>query len=331
MPAGHDVVFDDLVQAQHLVHRRLRELGGVDGLALQRLVDLAARHHGHRGAELFQHLAADAGEADAQAVEVVQLLDGLGEPAGAFRADNAAQHRVDVALGVDLLQQLLAVTLVVPGQVRRRLHVERRAGVQRQGRNGALVVADPGVAGRVLAAAHRIHDLERRHQLARLVVAQLDVAARDGLERFGKMLDRGGEADQVRGEGQRHLPADLFRGAGDATEQAGAEQGGGTDGAGDTGEFVLGRHAGFLLVVVLVPEGGRVTARGSRALTGQNKNRGRAVLPIRRQSCSLVCSGVAGWIAGSVPILWGRPKSGDRLWCGCGVRMRRWAEGAILR
>jgi len=32
----------------------------------------------------------------------------------------------------------------------------------------------------------------------------------------------------------------------------------------------------FLLVVVLVPEGGRVTARGSRALTGQNKNRGRA-------------------------------------------------------
>ena len=28
--------------------------------------------------------------------------------------------------------------------------------------------------------------------------------------------------------------------------------------------------------LVLVPEGGRVTARGSRALTGQNKNRGRA-------------------------------------------------------
>ncbi len=245
MPAGHDVVLDDLVQAQHLVHRRLRELGGVDGLALQRLVDLAARHHGHRGAELFQHLAADAGEADTQAVEVLQLLDGLGEPAGAFRADDAAQHRVDIALGVDFLQQLLAVTLVVPGQVRRRLHVERRAGVQRQGRNGALVVADPGVAGRVLAAAHRIHDLERRHQLARLVVAQLDVAARDGLERFGKMLDRRGEADQVRGEGQRHLPADLLRGTGDAAEQAGAEQGGGTDGAGDTGEFVLGRHADF--------------------------------------------------------------------------------------
>ncbi len=183
---------------------------------------------------------------------------------------------MDVALGVDFLEQLLAVTLVVPGQVRRRLHVERRAGVQRQGRNGALVVADPGVAGRVLAAAHRIHDLERRHQFARLVVAQLDVAARDGLERFGKVLDRRGQADQVGGEGQRHLPADLLRGTGDATEQAGAEQGGGTDGAGDTGKLVLGRHADFPSCCCSVPEGGRVTARGSRALTGQNKNRGRA-------------------------------------------------------
>ena len=33
------------------------------------------------------------------------------------------------------------------------------------------------------------------------------------------------------------------------------------------------------------------------------------MLPIRRQSCSLVCSGVVGWIAGSVPIARGRGKA----------------------
>jgi len=33
------------------------------------------------------------------------------------------------------------------------------------------------------------------------------------------------------------------------------------------------------------------------------------MLPIRRQSCSLVCSGVAGWIAGSVPIARERGKA----------------------
>jgi len=56
------------------------------------------------------------------------------------------------------------------------------------------------------------------------------------------------------------------------------------------------------------------------------------MLPIRRQSCSLVCSGVAGWIAGSVPITRDRGKARSAVAFGClqgdsGVRCGRHCSG----
>src|SRR5690606_6505678 len=297
VPARHDVVLDDLIQAQQLVDGRLRELGGVDGLAFQRLVNLAARHHGHRGTELLKDLAADAGKADAQAIEVFQLLDGVGEPAGAFRADDAAQHRVNIALGVDLFEQLFAVTFVVPGQIGRRLQSERRTGIQWQGGDGALVVADPGIAGRVFAVPDRVHDLKGRHQLAGLVVAQLDIATGNGLEGVRKVFDRGGQADQVGRKGERDLPANLFRCGCVGADQAGTQDGGRTDGAGKAGKLFCYQHCEFLNFVFVLVSGNVADLCGGRLSSAA---RSLAVL-------SAPASGI-GYVAGSVP------DSGSRLY-----------------
>jgi len=56
------------------------------------------------------------------------------------------------------------------------------------------------------------------------------------------------------------------------------------------------------------------------------------MLPIRRQSCSLVCSGVEGWIAGSVPIARGPGKARSAAVFEClqgdsGVRCGRHCSG----
>ena len=91
-----------------------------------------------------------------------------------------------------------------------------------------LVIADPGVTGGVFATANGVHDFERRHQFARLVITQLDIATGDILEILGKVLDRCGQTHEMGWKRQRNLPANLLCGHGVRTGQTtGDNRGGG--------------------------------------------------------------------------------------------------------
>ena len=81
VPAGEVVVLGDAVEAERLVSDGLCELRGVDDAGLERLEDLAGRQHGDRGTDALHHAAAEAGEADLEAVQVVARGQWFAEPA----------------------------------------------------------------------------------------------------------------------------------------------------------------------------------------------------------------------------------------------------------
>ena len=199
----------DLVEAQVLVDRRHRELGRVDGAQLEGRVDVAARQQLGRHAHLLHHLRAQAEEAHLQALEVVERLDGLAEPARTLRRDQVARHPVQVVPVVDLRQQLLAAAVVHPRQ--------RLAGGGAEGHRGEELhrrdLAGP-VARRRPPRVDRpgrdgVENLQRRHQRAGLEELELHRPAR---EHPDALLDHPAlvaELDHLAGERARHLPADL--------------------------------------------------------------------------------------------------------------------------
>ena len=162
------VQLGDAVEAELLVHVRQRELGGVDGTLLQGLEDLPARQHGDGGPEALDDLAAQPGEADLQAFEVVEAFDRGAEPAGGLGADQPAQQRLHVVLGVQRFGEFATAGFEPPGRVLPGFHAERHGAQERRSGNLALVVTQPGVPGLHLAFPYGVDDIERRHDLAGL-------------------------------------------------------------------------------------------------------------------------------------------------------------------
>jgi hypothetical protein len=95
-PAGIVVVRRDLVEAELLVVVGADPLGGIDGALFQRRIDVAGgdllRHH----AELLQHPAGKSADAEFQALEIVDGVDLLAEPAAHLAGGVAGQQRGDV-------------------------------------------------------------------------------------------------------------------------------------------------------------------------------------------------------------------------------------------
>src|SRR5690606_20764660 len=99
---------------------------------LQRLEDLAGREVGHRRAELLPDLATQAGGAEAQALDVVQRLELLAEPAAGLRAGVARQETLHAELVVDLVPDLLAAEVADPCGEFAGGHAVGHAGEERQ-------------------------------------------------------------------------------------------------------------------------------------------------------------------------------------------------------
>ena len=76
VPAREVVVARDAIEAELAIDDGQRVLGGVDRTFLQGLEQIAPRNHGHRRAEALEHLAAEAGEADLQALDVAESVIG---------------------------------------------------------------------------------------------------------------------------------------------------------------------------------------------------------------------------------------------------------------
>ena len=89
-PAGGVIVFGDFQEAELLVVVGADELGRIEGAALQRRIDVAGRDLLRHDAELRQHLAAEAADAELEALQVIDRVDLLAEEAAHLGAGIAA-------------------------------------------------------------------------------------------------------------------------------------------------------------------------------------------------------------------------------------------------
>ena len=191
MPAREIVVLGDVVEAEVEVDRRHGELGRVDHAALEGRVDVGG---GSSCVETpsFSHRQGRPIPRNRilRPFEVVDRGDLLAKPAGRLRCLERAEHRVDVVAGEDLAPQLLAAAVIDPGEIFARRGAERHRREQR-GRTdlaGPEGRRRPGGFDRPLGDG--IEHLERRHQRARLVELDDEIAARDRGDLLGEALWR---------------------------------------------------------------------------------------------------------------------------------------------
>ena len=109
------VVLRHLVEAELLVVIRTDEFGGVDRALFQCRVDVAAGNLLRRDANLSHHLAGEAGNAHLQALEIIDGVDFLAEPAAHLGAGVAGRKRVEVVAGQEFVDQLVAAAGGEPG------------------------------------------------------------------------------------------------------------------------------------------------------------------------------------------------------------------------
>src|SRR3954471_19642569 len=127
-PAGKIVVFCDLVEAELLIVVGADELRGIDCPLLERWIYIAACDLLRHDAEFGQHMAAHACDAELEALEILDRLDLLAEPAAHLRAGVAAQDRMRLEGLQRFVAKLSAAAERPPGMLVAMIHAERRAG-----------------------------------------------------------------------------------------------------------------------------------------------------------------------------------------------------------
>ena len=212
MPTGVVVVLGHFVKAHDVVVQGAHPLGGVDDPALQVGEDLAARSQHHGAAGLGQHLAAQAGDAHLQALEVVDGVDLLVEPAAHLHAGVARRAGDQVEGGVGFFPQLQAVAAPEPGGHAHRVEAEghRREPLGR--RSLARPVVGRAAAGLHRAVAHRFEGAEGGYQLTGRVDLDVELATGHLFDPFGQAHRPGLQIRQLGRPGGDHFPFDLFLG-----------------------------------------------------------------------------------------------------------------------
>ncbi len=104
----------DLVEAELLVVVRSDPFGGVDRTALQRRVDVAAGQCLRDGADARHDLAAQAGNAHLEALEVGERLHLVAKPAAHLRAGVAGREADDAVLLEERVQGVEAAAVIHP-------------------------------------------------------------------------------------------------------------------------------------------------------------------------------------------------------------------------
>ena len=160
-------------------------------------------------------------------LQVLDLGDRLLEPAERLGRHRPVGERHDVGAdrGVELLEQLLAAAVLVPGQQHVGVHgVARARAPQRQRRLLAVVIDQHAVAAVERALGHRLEQAEGRHDGAGRQHLDLEIAA-------GHVVDLLGEVERVLVEDVLRRPGALPAHA-DRTLRL-DDGGGGDGGAGD--------------------------------------------------------------------------------------------------
>ena len=158
----------ELVETEDQVVGGADELGSVDGAGLDGLEDLAAGQRDLLAAEVLQNFPGQAGDTHLQAVEVVNRLELLGEPAAHLAAGRArGEGDGPVLLRVELVEDLDAAALVQPGVLLALVEPEGHCGAELLDRAETYVVVGRGVAHLGAAVAHDGKHLEAASDLAR--------------------------------------------------------------------------------------------------------------------------------------------------------------------
>ena len=232
-PARIVVVRRNLLEAELLVVIRADPLGGVDGALLERRVDVAAGDLLRHDAELLDHLAGEAADAHLQALQIGDGVDLLAEPAAHLDARIAARQAEQALRAEELVEQVDAAAVVVPGVHAARVERERNRGAERPGRVLAPVVVSHRVARLDRARRRRVRSLQAGDDLARREGLDGKVAVgrfRDHLrQHLGAAIDGVERLRERRGHAPRHLGRRLGDGGGCKRRR------GGCAGAGDAG------------------------------------------------------------------------------------------------
>ena len=208
MPPRVVVVLGGLVQAEGQVVVGPDPLGRVDRAGLERGEDLAAGQRDRRAACLGERLAADAGDAHLEALEVVDRVDLAPEPAAHLRAGVAARRRDDPERLVGLLPELEPTAEVEP-----RIHFLRRepegdGREERSGRDLALPVVGRTVPHLRGATRDRVEHLEGGYKLVRSVHLDRDPSSAARLDHAPELARAGPESREIGRPGRHHPPVE---------------------------------------------------------------------------------------------------------------------------
>ena len=163
-----------VLEAELLVVVGPDPLGRVDRAPLERRIDLLRGEVLDGHAQAVHDLRAQPGDAHLEAVQVRRRVDLAPEPSTHLRARVSGRQGDDVEVGEDLADELESARVVQPGVLLAGGEPEGHAGVEGQHRRLAGVVVARAVAHLDGALLHRVHHLEGRHQLVRLVDAKLE-------------------------------------------------------------------------------------------------------------------------------------------------------------
>src|SRR3954468_23272163 len=121
-----------LVEAELLVVVRADPLRGVDRALLQRRIDVRATELLRHDAELRHDEARHAADTHLDALQVVDRLDLLPEPAAHLAAGIAGENRLDAVVLEQRLERLLAPAVIPPGVRLPRVRPEAHGAGERE-------------------------------------------------------------------------------------------------------------------------------------------------------------------------------------------------------
>src|SRR5262249_13497191 len=140
--------------------------GGVDGALLQRRIDVAAGDLLRDDAEFPQRLARPAADAHFKTFQVCWFLEFFVEPAAHLTAGIASRQTVHIEFLPEVIDQLRALAIVVPGVLLACVKAEWSSAEKCPGRILADKIIHGGMAHLDCTVLYRVEHLQRWHNFA---------------------------------------------------------------------------------------------------------------------------------------------------------------------
>ena len=188
MPPRVVVELGDFLQAEGDVVVRPDPLRGIDHASLQRREDFRPRQRNRRTPRALKDLPAETRNAHFQAFHIGNGVDLLVEPPRHLRTGVPSRERHDAERRIEFPPQFQPAPVVQPPVRFLRVHPERHGGKHRRHRHLPPPVVRRPMPHLRRPLRNRVENLERRHELARRVHADLEPPARHRLHVLGQPL-----------------------------------------------------------------------------------------------------------------------------------------------